>query len=89
MSKKAEKVTGKKAVKAEKQPAKSAKRSRQPQENEEPARRRWIEEAAYHKAAARGFAPGFEEQDWLEAEKEYQTAATGKAKVEKPSKTSQ
>lgn len=89
MSKKVEKVTGKKAVKAEKQSAKSAKRSRQPQKNEESARRQWIEEAAYHKAAARGFSPGFEEQDWLEAEKEYQTAATGKAKVEKPSKTSQ
>ena len=29
---------------------------------------RLIQEAAYYKAAARGFSPGYEEQDWLEAE---------------------
>lgn len=29
-----------------------------------------IQEAAYLKAEARGFAPGVELQDWLEAEKE-------------------
>lgn len=32
--------------------------------------RRFISEAAYFRAERRGFAPGLEEQDWLEAEKE-------------------
>jgi hypothetical protein len=32
--------------------------------------RQEIEKAAYYRAQARGFAPGYEEQDWLEAEKE-------------------
>jgi hypothetical protein len=31
---------------------------------------RMIEETAYFKAEARGFAPGIELQDWLEAERE-------------------
>ena len=29
-----------------------------------------IAEAAYYKAEQRGFVPGFEEEDWLEAESE-------------------
>ena len=29
-----------------------------------------IAEAAYYKAEQRGFVPGFEEEDWLEAENE-------------------
>lgn len=29
---------------------------------------RLIQEIAYYKAEARGFSPGYEEQDWLEAE---------------------
>ena len=29
-----------------------------------------IQESAYYKAEARGFSPGYEEQDWLEAEAE-------------------
>jgi hypothetical protein len=29
-----------------------------------------IEKAAYYKAEARNFAPGFEAQDWAEAERE-------------------
>jgi hypothetical protein len=32
--------------------------------------RRRIEMSAYFKAKARGFAPGYELQDWLEAERE-------------------
>ena len=32
--------------------------------------RRMIEIAAYFKAEHRNFAPGFEDQDWLEAEQE-------------------
>jgi hypothetical protein len=39
-------------------------------------RRARIAEAAYHRAQLRGFAPGFEEQDWLEAEKEIEATAT-------------
>jgi hypothetical protein len=31
--------------------------------------RQEIAKAAYYRAQARGFAPGYEEQDWLEAEK--------------------
>ena len=33
-------------------------------------RQRWVATAAYHKAEKRGFAPGYEVQDWLEAEAE-------------------
>jgi hypothetical protein len=33
-------------------------------------RRVLIERTAYFKAAERGFAPGFEMQDWLDAERE-------------------
>jgi hypothetical protein len=38
------------------------------------ARQQWIAEAAYYKARARGFEPGYEESDWLEAEQEYEQA---------------
>lgn len=31
---------------------------------------RLIQEAAYYKAELRGFSPGYEQRDWLEAEKE-------------------
>jgi len=34
--------------------------------------REMIAEAAYYKAEKRGFAPGMELQDWLEAEREIQ-----------------
>lgn len=33
-------------------------------------RMRWISEAAYHRAAARGFSPGSEVEDWLAAERD-------------------
>jgi hypothetical protein len=33
-------------------------------------RRRWIAEAAYYRAERRGFLPGRELEDWLEAERE-------------------
>jgi len=33
-------------------------------------RQRWIATAAYHRAEQRGFVPGYEVQDWLEAEAE-------------------
>lgn len=41
-------------------------------------RQRWVATAAYHKAEKRGFAPGYEVQDWLEAETEID-ALIGKA----------
>lgn len=34
-------------------------------------RQRWIAEAAYYKAMARGFVPGYETADWLAAEQDY------------------
>lgn len=33
-------------------------------------RQRWVATAAYHRAERRGFAPGYEVQDWLDAEAE-------------------
>jgi len=46
-----------------------------------PGRREQISLIAYFKAARRGFAPGGEMQDWLEAEREYKAilAAMGAA----------
>lgn len=34
-------------------------------------KRQWIAEAAYYKALARGFTPNLDQQDWLEAQKDY------------------
>lgn len=43
----------------------------------DPERRRaLIAEAAYFRAQRRGFAPGFETEDWLSAESEVDTALT-------------
>ena len=36
----------------------------------EPERRSMVSEAAYYRSAARGFAPGYELEDWLAAEAE-------------------
>ena len=36
-----------------------------------------ISQAAYYKAEERGFEPGHEEQDWLEAEKEIKSYLAG------------
>jgi hypothetical protein len=38
-----------------------------------PDSRQWISDSAYFKALMRGFIPEHEVQDWLEAEKEYET----------------
>ena len=38
--------------------------------NNSPERRQRIAEAAYYKAERRGFSPGYDERDWLEAERE-------------------
>jgi Protein of unknown function (DUF2934) len=40
---------------------------------------RLIQESAYFKAKARGFAPGHEVQDWIEAEQEVQRSLEGRA----------
>ncbi|MDO9106037.1 MAG: DUF2934 domain-containing protein [Methylovulum sp.] len=34
----------------------------------------WIAESAYYKALARGFTPVRDQDDWLEAQKEYEEA---------------
>ena len=39
---------------------------------------RLIQESAYYKAEARGFSPGYEEQDWLEAEAEMKARLLGR-----------
>ena len=41
-----------------------------PSDGDREARRRRVAEAAYYRAERRGFAPGGEMSDWLEAEKE-------------------
>jgi hypothetical protein len=38
--------------------------------NKEENRTKFIAEAAYYKSEKRGFEPGYEEQDWMEAERE-------------------
>ncbi len=43
------------------------------------ARQQDIATAAYYRAEARGFAPGNEMEDWLEAEKEIELDSPGKA----------
>ena len=40
---------------------------------------RLIQETAYYKAKARGFAPGHEVQDWIEAEAEVRLRVQGRA----------
>ncbi|TAL51821.1 MAG: DUF2934 domain-containing protein [Methylovulum sp.] len=37
-----------------------------------PENRQWIAESAYYKALARGFIPHHDQEDWLEAKKDYQ-----------------
>lgn len=43
-----------------------------PESFTEPTKHRYLQiaERAYYKAEARGFEPGYEEDDWLEAENE-------------------
>jgi hypothetical protein len=45
-------------------------------------RHRRISDAAYYRAERRGFAPGYEQEDWLEAEKEINAGAAGDLKPE-------
>lgn len=68
------------AIRSKAGSASRAVRSHRSQENasvtgfEPQHRRARIAEAAYFKAEARGFAPGFEEADWLAAEQEIDQA---------------
>ena len=51
--------------------AKTSRSQTNPSSAEQPSERRQrIAEAAYFKAERRGFAPGYEERDWLDAERE-------------------
>jgi hypothetical protein len=52
-----------------------------------PDLRAMIAERAYYKAERRGFAPGFELADWLEAEREFAEPATVSAKPAAKRKT--
>lgn len=45
-------------------------------------RGRWIAERAYELAEARGFAPGGELEDWLQAEREYSAKGTKQTRPE-------
>jgi hypothetical protein len=63
-----------KTVKTDKPVTKAATPKPAEQPAPEDVRRR-IEMQAYFKAKARGFEPGYELQDWLEAEREVQHQA--------------
>jgi hypothetical protein len=39
-------------------------------------REQWLEESAYFMAEARGFIPGFEQNDWDMAEKKYENTTS-------------
>lgn len=51
-------------------PPATKKLMEKPAEPSKEERQRWIATAAYHRAEKRGFAPGYEVQDWLDAEAE-------------------
>ncbi|NTV95615.1 MAG: DUF2934 domain-containing protein [Thiobacillus sp.] len=68
---KAAPAKAKKAAKAE--PAMEKPRAASAEE-----RQHWIAIAAYHRAERRGFVPGYDKQDWLDAEAEID-AMIGKA----------
>ena len=48
-----------------------------PSNGDREARRRRVAEAAYYRAERRGFAPGGDVSDWLEAEKEIEGSDEG------------
>lgn len=56
-----------------------AGRAPQPAPPGDPARRARIAISAYYRAERRGFAPGHEVEDWLEAEREVDRAAAAAA----------
>jgi hypothetical protein len=64
---------------ASKPVARSRKRSKSATMIDPQRRRALIAEAAYLRSERRGFAPGHEEEDWLAAEAEIDTALTAGA----------
>jgi len=56
--------------KSKSKPRASRSKINQPSLENSSERRQRIAEAAYYKAERRGFAPGYEERDWLDAESE-------------------
>ena len=48
-----------------------------PSDGDREARRRRVAEAAYYRAQRRGFSPGGEVDDWLEAEREIEGSESG------------
>ena len=62
---------------APKRASKTPQRRPQPAAADPSERQRLIAEAAYFRAEKRGFVPGYEEADWLEAEKALDRAAAG------------
>lgn len=66
------------AAKTTKKAAAAGKLIEKPAAPSQEERQRWIATAAYHRAEKRGFAPGYEEQDWFDAEAEID-ALVGKA----------
>ncbi|MEW5789464.1 MAG: DUF2934 domain-containing protein [Pseudomonadota bacterium] len=71
-------AAGKRGDGSEKKPASRRKVVAKPAAPSVEERQRWIATAAYHRAEKRGFAPGYEMLDWLEAEAEID-ALIGKA----------
>ena len=59
--------------------AKQAKQAQQPSMSSQPEKQEDIELAAYYRAQARGFEPGGEMGDWLEAEREILGAGAERA----------
>jgi hypothetical protein len=56
--------------KSKAKPRTPRRKTKEPSADNSSGRRQTIAEAAYYKAQERGFAPGHEELDWLEAENE-------------------
>lgn len=66
----AKSATAKPADEAKKKASPAKKLVKKPSAPSQEERMRWIATAAYHRAEKRGFAPGYEVQDWLDAEAE-------------------
>jgi hypothetical protein len=61
-------VTAQSEIKINKQAPNAHASTHQPIAPSQEERERWIAVAAYHRAERRGFVPGYEVQDWLDAE---------------------
>ena len=72
------KVTSKKTAAKKTRPSKAKNSSAARFEINAEERWRMIANSAYLKAEARGFAPGHETEDWLQAEKEVDALIRGK-----------